>query len=258
MKNVDLTHRILELVGKPRVADQAGRRSAGPRSPLLARHRRSCESLGWKPPRARSRRVSRETVAVVSRQRVVVAADQGRGSGVPQVLPGTVRQPLSDRVAGLPLITGATGFAGGHLLDRLVVARQDGARVGAPGIRRRPTADGGRHRARSATWKQRSSMLRSTRRSRDGAARSRRGPRSSITAPAQPTSRTRGAHRRARCASTPSAPTTCSRPRAKRALTCRVLVTGSALVYRPGTDALTEEAPLGRPARTASASWRRR
>ena len=62
MKNVDLTHRILELVGKPTSLDQAGRRSAGPRSPLLARHAK-LEALGLAAAGNVRRRGSRETVA---------------------------------------------------------------------------------------------------------------------------------------------------------------------------------------------------
>ena len=38
VRNIDLTHTILELMEKPHVADQAGGRSPGPRSPLRARH----------------------------------------------------------------------------------------------------------------------------------------------------------------------------------------------------------------------------
>ena len=75
--NVDLTHRILSTDGPPDVADQAGRGSAGPRSPLRARHRRSCAAS------AGGREVAFEDGlaadgGLVSRERVVVAPDQGR------------------------------------------------------------------------------------------------------------------------------------------------------------------------------------
>ena len=39
MKNVDLTHRILELVGKPASLIKPVADRPGPRSPLFARHR---------------------------------------------------------------------------------------------------------------------------------------------------------------------------------------------------------------------------
>ena len=76
---------------------------------------------------------------------------------------------------------------------------------------------------------------------------------------ARRSSRTRGARRRARCASTSSARTTCSRRRASSGSSCRVLVTGSALVYRPqrGRDRPRTIRSVRRT-RTASASWRRR
>ena len=53
--NVDLTHRILDALGKPRVADQAGRRSARPRSPLLPRHDEAARRSAGRR-RCRSRR----------------------------------------------------------------------------------------------------------------------------------------------------------------------------------------------------------
>ena len=132
VKNVDLTHRILELVGKPDVAHPAGRGSAGPRPPLLPRHD---EAAGARLARRRStfeQRAGRDR-RVVPRERVVVAADQGTGRGVPRVLPGAVRQSRRRLRAWLasPLITGATGFAGGHLLDRLRRHAPRRARLGA-------------------------------------------------------------------------------------------------------------------------------
>src|SRR5574339_823803 len=53
---------------------------------------------------------------------MVVASDQGRGPRLPGVLHSAVRRApeLTPSVAGPPLVTGATGFAGGHLLDHLL------------------------------------------------------------------------------------------------------------------------------------------
>ena len=57
-------------------ADQAGRRSQGPRSPLQPRHRRSCARMGW-APQVRLRRGPARNGRVVPGERVVVAPDQG-------------------------------------------------------------------------------------------------------------------------------------------------------------------------------------
>ena len=59
--NVDLTHRILDELGKPRVADQAGRRSARPRPPLLPRHDEAARRSAGRR-RCRSTQGLRETV----------------------------------------------------------------------------------------------------------------------------------------------------------------------------------------------------
>ena len=126
MKNVDLTHRILELVGKPTslikpVADRPGHDRRYSLDTVEAQVARLAAAARV---RAGSRRDRRRGIA---QNEWLVAADQGPGPGVPEVLPGPVRQShLSVPVAGLPLITGATGFAGGHLLDRLARARYDG------------------------------------------------------------------------------------------------------------------------------------
>ncbi len=88
VKNVDLTHRILELVGKPAslikpVTDRPGhdRRYSLDTAKLA--------SLGWQP-RANFEDGLADTVAVVLRARIVVATDQGRRPRVPEVLPGPV------------------------------------------------------------------------------------------------------------------------------------------------------------------------
>ena len=88
--NVDLTHRILDALGKPRslikpVADRPGHdrrycldtsQAAGPRM----------DTAGAVRGRSRRRR------AVVPAERVVVAADQGARPGVPRVLQGSVQK----------------------------------------------------------------------------------------------------------------------------------------------------------------------
>ena len=77
--NVDLTHRILELVGRPESLDPAGRRSARPRPPLCARHvEAAARSAGAR--RCRSTTGSRRTVEWYRSNECVVAADQGSGS----------------------------------------------------------------------------------------------------------------------------------------------------------------------------------
>src|SRR5690606_33463819 len=54
--------------------------------------------------------------------RLVVAPDQGRGPRVPLVLRTPVRQTghVSTAGSGPVLVTGATGFAGSHLVDHLL------------------------------------------------------------------------------------------------------------------------------------------
>ena len=61
VKNVDLSHRILELTERPGIADSAGAGSARPRSPLRARHDEASRSSAGRR-RCRSRTGSRETV----------------------------------------------------------------------------------------------------------------------------------------------------------------------------------------------------
>src|SRR5688572_17668676 len=62
-----------------------------------------------RPPRGRE---------LVSTERVVVAPDQGTGSRLQGVLPGAIRTAVL-KLRGPLLITGATGFAGGHLVESL-------------------------------------------------------------------------------------------------------------------------------------------
>src|SRR5205085_11803349 len=112
--------------------------------PVFARHDEA--EVARVAAAARVRAGPRGNRCVVQAERAVVAADQGPGRGIPEVLPGAVRQPhLTVPVAGLPLITGATGFAGGHLLERLVT---DGGRVHAWGHKGVPL----HHASTSVTW----------------------------------------------------------------------------------------------------------
>ena len=168
-----------------------------------------------------------------------MAADQGRGSGVPRVLRGPVRRAprLTPAVPGPPLVTGATGFAGSHLVDQLARRAAVGRRLVAP---RRPRAGPRGDAAGHAGTRSTCSIARRCARARRAAS-----PRSSITAPASPHVGESWRSRRARCASTCSARTTCSKACATAGLTCPVLVTGSALVYRPSTEPITEDDPIG-------------
>ena len=90
VKNVDLTHRLLELVGRPTSLIQRGQRSARPRSPLFARH---LEAAGARlAAEARLRGGPGPDGRLVSRERVVVAPDQGTGRRLQGLLPGAVRR----------------------------------------------------------------------------------------------------------------------------------------------------------------------
>ena len=255
VKNVDLTHRILELVGKPDVADQAGGRSARATIAATRSTPRSCSALGW-APRHDVRAGPRRDRRVVSAERVVVAADQGSGSGVPQVLPGAVRQP--------PLTCVVAGSSAHHRRDR---------------IRRRPPARsaGRRRRARSTRWAHSPAApaARRDRRRRRGhvdggrPARPRRGPRGARRRPAGRHLSLRRTRRRPRRLARAGAGAAGQRARhppparsgARRSSSaCRVLVTGVRAGLPPAAStAIGEDDPIG-PAqsRTASASWRRR
>ena len=133
VRNVDLTHRLLELVGRPeslirRVQDRPGhdRRYSLDTAKLRA----------WAGRRRTTSRGPGRDRRVVSRERVVVAADQGTGRRPSSAyMTSAVRRGEDARGpdrpvgtdAGCPtLVTGAAGFAGVHLLDRL--ARSDDRR----------------------------------------------------------------------------------------------------------------------------------
>ena len=129
VKNIDLTRRILELVGRPDslispVADRPGHDR---------RYSLDCaklQALGWRP-RVPFERGLAETVALVPGQRVLVAARSRtriRRSASTTRSSTARRGPDTPSWLRLPLITGATGFAGSHLLDAI---RQDGGRAHA-------------------------------------------------------------------------------------------------------------------------------
>jgi GDP-4-dehydro-6-deoxy-D-mannose reductase len=140
-------------------------------------------------------------------------------------------------VAGVPLITGATGFAGGHLLDRYTAR---GERVAAWGHR---GSDRQGVQADGVDWD--AVDLLDRRAVRDALARIRpsliyhcAGAAHVLTAWQTPTHSLRvnvlGTHNLLEAAH-------------DAGLTCRVLVTGSALIYAPQATTLTEESPIGAP-----------
>ena len=121
--NRDLTERILALAGRSeslirRVADRPGH------DRRYALDSAKIGSLGWTPMRAVPRRAGVDR-GLVSRERVVVATDQGARSRLPGILSGAVRHSRR-RMTDSVLVTGAAGFAGSHLVDALLA---DGATV---------------------------------------------------------------------------------------------------------------------------------
>lgn len=137
-------------------------------------------------------------------------------------------------MAGLPLITGATGFAGGHLLERLVAG---GSRVHAWAHRGGAEATSG---TQGVTWSAVDLLDRQAVRVAVSATRPSviyhcagqadvhdawRAPARALRVNALGTHHVLEAVREA-------------------GLSCRVLVTGSAMVYRPAEEALHENSPL--------------
>ena len=191
---------------------------------------------------------------LVPAERVVVAADQGQDPAFRAYYQAQYGEPrLIRRVAGPPLVTGATGFAGSHLLDRCSTRGERVARLGASAA----VATARCARPRASDWDAVDLLDRAAVARR---ARRRCGRRSSITAPASRTSATPG--------STPA-----------RALRVNVLGTHHLLeaVRDAGLDAAACSSPARRSStarrthghrrgrirsarqiRTASASWRRR
>lgn len=138
-------------------------------------------------------------------------------------------------MAGVPLITGATGFAGGHLLDRYIARGERAHAWGHRGSDRQGFNTGG------VEWD--AVDLLDRRSVRDALARIRpsliyhcAGAAHVLTAWQTPAHSLRvnvlGTHNLLEAAR-------------DAGLTCRVLVTGSALIYAPQATALTEESPIG-------------
>ena len=233
MRNVDLTQRILELAGKPEsliqpVADRPGhdRRYSLDTTKLRA--------LGWAPQVAFDARPGRDR-RVVPRERVVVAADQGRRSRVPRLLPGAVpASAASDEPCPAFLWSPAPPVSRAATRRRLLEhePRWRHGRTGAataPWPTRRPVEAvdlldrGGGARARSATL--RPSVIYHCAGIAHVGESWTAGARAARQRPRHAPRPRRGARRRARAV--------------------RVLVTGSALVYRPSHEPLDEDDPLG-------------
>ncbi len=89
--NVELTHRILEDLGKPLSLIKPVADRAGPRPPLLPRHRQAARSRLGAAGAVRAGLARHDRV--VPPQRVVVAADQGKRPRLPRLLRGPVRAP---------------------------------------------------------------------------------------------------------------------------------------------------------------------
>lgn len=137
-------------------------------------------------------------------------------------------------MAGLPLITGATGFAGGHLLERLV---SQGCAVHAWAHRKLPAGPAGA----PVTWTavdllDRAAVLDALRAANPSVIYHCAGAADVRTAWESPATALRvnvlGTHRLLEAAR-------------ELSLACRTVVTGSALVYRPKDGALTEDDPVG-------------
>ena len=221
----------------PAAARQAGDRSSGtspdrpgPRPPVFARHDEAAVAR-LEAARQPSSRGSPRPSPGTSRT-------SGGGGRSRKTIPAfqayyqtQYRRParLSARVAGLPLITGATGFAGSHLVEHLLEREPAVAAWSNPaGTPPRP--------ARSARAVERRRSARSGGRAQRRSPRSSR--RSSITAPAPPTS--------ASSWTDPAKPLRVNAlgthhllDAARRMPVSRapVVVAGSALVYRPSLDA---------------------
>jgi GDP-4-dehydro-6-deoxy-D-mannose reductase len=137
-------------------------------------------------------------------------------------------------VAGLPLVTGATGFAGGHLVERLLTG---GGRVLAWAHRGGAATSA---RADGVTWSAVDLLDRPA--LRDALAASRPSVIYHCAGQADVHDAWRAPARALRV----NALGTHHLLEAVRdaGLACRVVVTGSALVYRPGEAALTEDSPI--------------
>ena len=136
---------------------------------------------------------------------------------------------------GVPLVTGASGFAGSHLLEHLLLShdRVAGWANSRPAKRSTPLPACSGSTSISSTGRR--CDVRSVSSSR----------RSSSIAPGCHMSPNHGRTPGGRCRSTRSAPTTCSTRVREFSPHARVIVAGSALVYRQSDEALSEESPVG-------------
>jgi len=141
-------------------------------------------------------------------------------------------------VAGVSLITGATGFAGGHLLER-IVARGEGARAWAH--RGSPRSEAGRVADPLVQWDAVDLL------DRAAVVDALRAARPSVIYHCAGAADTHGAWRDPAFALRTNALGTHNLLEAARLLSldCRVLVTGSALIYKPRASAITEDDPVG-------------
>lgn len=137
-------------------------------------------------------------------------------------------------MAGIPLITGATGFAGRHLLARLLARGGQVAAWAHSGAQ--PAAESG-----SVTWRTVDLLDRQQVREAIDAARP------SAIYHCAGFADVHGAWGAPARALQVNALGTHHLLEAVRdaGLSCRVLVTGSAMVYRPGPEAMTEDHPIG-------------
>jgi GDP-4-dehydro-6-deoxy-D-mannose reductase len=142
-------------------------------------------------------------------------------------------------VAGVPLITGATGFAGGHLLDRLL---SSGQRVHAWAHRAsRRSAAGAKAEGAKADWRAVDLLDRPLVRDALAAANPSVIYHCAGYADVHRAWEAPAAALRANVIGTHNL----LEEARGLGLGCRVLVTGSALIYRQSLEALDEEAPIG-------------
>ena len=232
MTNVDLTHRILALAERPAIAHHAGRRSARPRSPLRARHDQAARArLG-----AAGRRSTTGLAATVAWYRAnewwwrpIKEQDPAfRAYYQAQYRPQARARRLTPHGAGPTLVTGATGFVGGHCIDRLA---GDAAARRLASARAAAAPDP----APAVTWEAGRSPRRARRSRRPSADASRRA---STTSPARRTSARRGSTRRAASRDQRARHAHPARGRARTlASPCRVLVVTSGADLRVGRRA---------------------
>ena len=250
MTNIDLTQRILQLLGKPeslirRVADRPGhdRRYSLDTTKL--------QSLGWTPRVAFEQGLA-ETVGWYQAERVVVAADQGAATRPSR----RTTSKQYGRTAGLtPAVTGFPSSpappASRAAICSTSCSRDHGAVAAWANPAGTPPQSSRRARALAARRPARSRRRRAGHRAAEAVGhlslRRRRARRRFV-----------GRSGRGRCRSTRSAPITCSKP----SVSPDLHVSGARDRLGAGlsalADALDEDSPIGPPIPTASASWRRR